>query len=162
MEDKLKFEAKSLSVEQTTLETNQRQIQLQEQSLPQLRNSFPTYVYVDDIGGYRENEDKTKQITSVIDAILRNGQFQIKKWHSSNKKVDQTDQEHVDFLRKKWNKVRDTIRKTEIVAEEKPVTKRNCLAYLAQLWDPTILVTPTTIEMRIDLQELWSFMLFLG
>ena len=97
-----------------------------------------------------------------MDAILRNGQFQIKKWHSSNKKVDQTDQEHVDFLRKKWNKVRDTIRKTEIVAEEKPVTKRNCLAYLAQLWDPTILKTPTTIEMRIDLQELWSFMLFLG
>ena len=91
-----------------------------------------------------------------MDAILRNGQFQIKKWHSSNKKVDQTDQEHVDFLRKKWNKVRDTIRKTEIVAEEKPVTKRNCLAYLAQLWDPTGLVTPTTIEMRIDLQELWS------
>ena len=39
---------------------------------------------------------------------------------------------------------------------EKPVTKRNYLAYLAQLWDPTGLVTPTTIEMRIDLQELWS------
>ena len=97
-----------------------------------------------------------------MDAFLRKGQFQIKKWHWSNKKVDQTDQEHVDFLRKKWNKVRDTIRKTEIVAEEKPVTKRNCLAYLAQLWDPTGLVTPTTIEMRIDLQELWSFMLFLG
>ena len=38
----------------------------------------------------------------------------------------------------------------------KPVRKRNCRAYLAQLWDPTGLVTPTTIEMRIDLQELWS------
>ena len=54
--------------------------------------------------------------------------------------------------------LRDTItfKKTEIVVMEKPVTKRNCLAYLAQLWDPTGLVTPTTIEMRIDLQELWS------
>ena len=102
----------------------------------------------------QENEDKTKQITSVIDAILRKGQFQIKQWHSSNKKVHQTGEEHVDFLGEKWNKVRDSITftKTEIVAEEKPVTKRNCPAYLAQLWDPTGLVTSTTIEMRIDLQ----------
>ena len=48
---------------------------------------------------------------------FRNGQFQIKKWHSSNKKVDQTDEEHVEFLGKKWNKARDTIsfKKTEIV-----------------------------------------------
>ena len=40
----------------------------------------------------------------------------------SFKKVDQTDEEHVDFLGHKWNKVRDTItfKKTEIVAEEKP------------------------------------------
>ena len=52
-----------------------------------------------------------------MDAFLRNGQFQINKWHWSNKKVDQTDEEHVDFLGKKWNKARDTIsfKKTEIV-----------------------------------------------
>ena len=125
---------------------------------PEAAKELRTHVYVDDIGGSRENEDKSKQITSEIDAILSKGQFQIKQWHSNNKKVDQTDEEHVDFLGHKWNKVRDTItfKKTEIVAEEKPVTKRNCLAYLAQLWDPTGLVTPTTIEMRIDLQELWS------
>ena len=125
---------------------------------PEAAKELRTHVYVDDIGGSRENEDKSKQITSEIDAILSKGQFQIKQWHSNNKKIDQTDEEHVDFLGHKWNKVRDTItfKKTEIVAEEKPVTKRNCLAYLAQLWDPTGLVTPTTIEMRIDLQELWS------
>ena len=78
--------------------------------------------------------------------------------HSSHKKVDQGDEEHVDFLGQKWNKFRDTItfKKTEIVAKEKPVTKKNCVAYLAQLWDPTGLVTPTTMEMTIDLQELWS------
>ena len=125
---------------------------------PEAAKELRTHVYVDDIGGSRENEDKSKQITSEIDAILSKGQFQIKQWHSNNKKVDQTDEEHVDFLGHKWNKVRDTItfKKTEIVAEEKPVTKRNCLAYLAQLWDPTGLVTPTTMEMTIDLQELWS------
>ena len=101
---------------------------------------------------------KSKQITSEIDATFSKGQFHIKRWHSNSKKADQTDEEHVDFLGHKWNKICDTItfKKTEIVAEDKPVTKRNCLAYLAQLWDPTGLVIPTTIEMRIDLQELWS------
>ena len=49
-----------------------------------------------------------------------------------------------------------SFKKSEIATSESPITKRNCLAYLAQLWDPIGLVTPTTIELRIDLQELWS------
>ena len=56
-----------------------------------------------------ENEDKIKKITSEIDAILSKGPFQIKQWHSSKKKVDQANKEHVDFLGKKWNKVRETV-----------------------------------------------------
>ena len=85
--------------------------------------------------GSLENEDKITKITSEIDANLSKGQFQIKQWRSSNKRVDQADKEHEDFLGKKWNKVRETItfKKTKIVAEEKPVTKRNCLASLAQV-----------------------------
>ena len=66
---------------------------------PEAAKELRTHVYVDDIGGSRENEDKSKQITSEIDAILSKGQFQIKQWHSNNKKVDQKDEEHVDFLR---------------------------------------------------------------
>ena len=72
-----------------------------QEQYPEAAKELPTHVYVDVIGGSRENEDKTKQITSEIDAILSKGQFQIKQWHSSNKKVDQTDEEHVDFLGKK-------------------------------------------------------------
>ena len=48
-----------------------------------------------------EKEDKMKQITSEIDAILSKGQFQIKQLHSSHKKVDQGNEEHVDFLGQK-------------------------------------------------------------
>ena len=64
----------------------------------------------------------------------------------------------MDFLGHKWNKAKDTFsfKKNEIVTSESPMTKRNCLAYLAQLWDPIGLVTPTTIELRIYLQEPWS------
>ena len=64
----------------------------------------------------------------------------------------------MDFLGHKWNKAKDTFsfKRNEIATSESPITKRNCLAYLAQLWDPIGLVTPTTHEFRIDLQELWS------
>ena len=157
---------KSISGKDLTLETNQPHIaagaiitldKVAQDQYPEAAKEPQTHVYVDDIGGSRENEDKSKQITSEKDAILSKGQFQIKQWHS-NKKIGQTDEEHADFLGHKWNKTRETItfKKTEIIAEEKPVTKRNCLAYLTQLWDPKGLVTPTAIEMRIDLQELWS------
>ena len=36
------------------------------------------HVYVDDIGGSRENESSCKKVTSEIDAILSTGQFQVK------------------------------------------------------------------------------------
>jgi hypothetical protein len=36
------------------------------------------------------------------------------------------------------------------------ISKRNCLAFLAQLWDPLGFISPITIKFRIDLQELWS------
>ena len=125
---------------------------------PEAANELRTHVYVDDIGGSRENEAKCKQVTSEIDAILQTGQFQIKAWHSNNENVDQTDEEFTDFLGHKWDKTHDsfTFKKNSVVTDGSPLTKRNCLACLAQLWDPMGLVTPTTIELRIDLQELWS------
>ena len=38
----------------------------------------------------------------------------------------------------------------------KGFSKRSCLKFLAQLWDPIGLVSPVTIKFRIDLQGLWS------
>ena len=36
------------------------------------------------------------------------------------------------------------------------MTKRDCLKCLAQLWDPIGLAIPVTVDLRIDMQELWS------
>ena len=62
---------------------------------------------------------------------------------------------YVNEIGNKWNKTHDKIsfKKNEIVADVRNLTKTDCLA---QLWDPIGLVTPVTIELRIDLQELWS------
>ncbi|XP_015767845.1 PREDICTED: uncharacterized protein LOC107346552 [Acropora digitifera] len=116
------------------------------------------HVYVDDIGGFRENKARCNKVTSEIDAILSTGQFQVKAWHSNNKNVNQSDEERPDFLGHKWIKVLDKIsfKKSKIVANLTNLSKRGCLASVAQMWDPMGLVVPCTIELRIDLQELWS------
>ena len=113
---------------------------------------------MDDIGSSRENEARCKKVTSEIDAILSTEQFQVKAWHSNNKNVNQSDEEHPDFLGHKWIKVLDKISfmKSEIVADLTNLSKRGCLASVAQMWDPMGLVVPCTIKLRIDLQELWS------
>ena len=69
-----------------------------------------------------------------------------------------TDEERPDFLGHKWIKVLDKIscKKSEIVADLTNLSKRGCQASVAQMWDAMGLVAPCTIDLRIDLQELWS------
>jgi len=125
---------------------------------PEAAEELRKHVYVDDFGESKENEDRSKRITNEIDSILATGSFQVKEWTLHNQNIDQSDQTVVDFLGHKWNKAKDTFsfKKNEIATSESPITKWNCLAYLAQLRDPIGLVKPTTIKLRIDLQELWS------
>ena len=117
------------------------------------------HAYVDDIAGSKLQESEAKQVTKDIDTILAKGQFEIKAWHSNHKDIDQSDgEESVDLLGHRWDKKHDTFsfKKNEIVSRHEHLTKRNCLAILAQLWDPIGLVSPVTVKFRIDLQELWS------
>ncbi|XP_068731201.1 uncharacterized protein [Montipora capricornis] len=108
---------------------------------------------------YPEAAEELRKHVYVDDIAIR-GQLAAFKseWNSNNQKIDQSDHTVVDFLGHKWNKAKDTLsfKNNEIAASESSITKRNCLAYRAQLWDPIGLVTPTTIEFRIALQELWN------
>ena len=144
--------------------TNRHQILQLEQSrpwpkapeamYPAAAKELCTHVYVDGIGGFHEDKARCKRITDEIDAILSLGQFQIKAWHSNNKNIDQTDEEFTDFFGHTWNKTHEkfSFKKNEFIADVRNLTKRNCLACVAQLWDPIGLVTPATVELRIDLQ----------
>jgi hypothetical protein len=89
---------------------------------------------------------------------LKTGKFDVKAWHSNHENVNQTDEKVTTFLRHHWDKVKDsfTFKKHKIACDLKQLTKRKCLASLAQFWDPIGLVLPGTIEIRVDLQELWS------
>ena len=117
-----------------------------------------TNVYVDDISGSRKNETRCKEVKSEIDAIPSTGQFQVKAWHSNNKNANQSDEERPGFLCHRWMKVLDKIsfRKSETVADLTNLSKMGCLATVAQMWNPTGLIAPFPIDLRIHIQGLWS------
>ena len=126
---------------------------------PEAAKELQEHVYVDDIGGSKETSAEAKKITKDIDTILGKGQFQIKAWHSNSKEIDQSKGERfIDLLGHRWDKQADkfSFKKAEIGGLLDHLSKRSCLSLLAQLWDPIGLVSPVTIKLRIDLQELWS------
>ena len=126
---------------------------------PEAARELQDHTYVDDAGGSKATLTEAKQITNAIDAILGKGQFQIKAWHSNRKEIDQSNGERfTDLLGHRWDKQEDSFffKKDVIVGKVEDFSKRNCLALLAQLWDPIGLVAPVTIKFRIDLPELWS------
>ena len=126
---------------------------------PQAATELLQHVYVDDVRGSYSTVEEAKQVTAGIDAILQNGKFEIKTWHSNSREIDQSqDERFTDLLGHKWNKKHDkfTFKKENIFGKFQAFTKRSCLAVLAQLWDPIGLISPVIIKFRIDLQELWS------
>ena len=125
---------------------------------PEAAHELQKHTYVDDIGGSKEDEVKASKAIEDIDIILQRGKFEVKAWHSNQKAIDQTNEDTTDFLGYKWNKVKDTFtfKRKKVVSCQKPFTKRICLSLIAQFWDPVGLVLPVTIELRINLQELWN------
>ena len=114
---------------------------------------------MDDIAGSKSNSTEAKKVTEEIDTVLGKGQFQIKAWHSNCSEIDQSSGERfTDLLGHKWDKEEDkfTFKKENLVGLMKGFSKRSCLKFLAQLWDPIGLVSPVAIKFRIDLQALWS------
>ena len=49
-----------------------------------------------------------------------------------------------------------SLKKDTVSNISQDLTKRACLALLAQLWDLIGLIAPVAITFRIDLQELWN------
>ena len=126
---------------------------------PDASKELREHAYVDDIAGSKPTAEKAKRVIDEIDIVLGKGQFQIKTWHSNHEVVDRSNHEQfTDLLGHKWDKRADrfSFKKQEIIGQLNKVSKRNCLAFLAQLWDPLGLVSPIMIKFRIDLQELWS------
>ena len=112
---------------------------------------------MDDIAGSKSNLTEAKKITKEIDTILGKGQFQIKVWHSNCSEIDQSSGERfTDLLGHKWDKEEDksTFKKKNMVGLLEGFSKRSCLKFLAQLWDPIELVSPVLTKFG-NIQQTW-------
>ena len=126
---------------------------------PQAAQILKSNVYMDDIAASRPETEEVANTIRDVNAILSSGQFSIKKWHSNDSSIDDDrDDNPVNLLGHKWDKVEDRFRlkKQALEADLQTFTKRKALGLLAQLWDPLGLIGPVTIKYRIHLQELWA------
>ncbi|EDO41637.1 predicted protein, partial [Nematostella vectensis] len=123
---------------------------------PEAVKDLKEHSYADDSGGSKSSSEDANRVTTEISAILAKGKFEIKAWHSNHSDVYQTEDGATTFHGHNWDKAEDEIsfKKEEIKLVNKTFSKRKCLACVAQIWDPVGLVTPVSIELTIDLQEL--------
>ena len=130
------------------------------------RDSYPTganilddNTHVDDVGFSDPEETKSNQIIQEVDEILSRGRFIIKIWNSNSPKVDQNpDEETVDVLGHRWDKISDVIgmkHKSFNIENDKEFIKRYA-SVVFKLWDPFGYLLPVSIKYRMDLQRIWK------
>lgn len=127
--------------------------------------------YVDDLITGCDTIESAKEIIRELDIILSSGSFNLRKWRSNNKEVVGSvyaelfdDQRclpqdiNSKTLGLSWNAVKDnlTYQANMTVNKTNRVTKRIILSFIAQLFDPLGLVSPTIVLGKIIMQRIWQ------
>ena len=132
-----------------------------QEELPHGAAKLRDATYVDDVGYSEKEVESASQAKNEINVILGTGRFDIKVWNSNSQLIDQNPQEdEVEFLGHKWNKVTDVIQvkgSIFLLPEYRSITKRVAMSLVAKNWDPFGTLLPVTIKYRIDLQLIWQF-----
>lgn len=129
--------------------------------------------YVDDLLTGSNDLTELKTRCKEIYSILESGHFILRKWvsndaqvisdisHSyiSNSVLDLGKNESCKTLGIQWVPVSDNLKyniKKCSLDNKNPVTKRNILSIIAQIYDPLNLLSPTIITFKLIIQKLWS------
>lgn len=141
------------------------------------KSEFPTAAqsilenfYVDDFLGGSDSIDAAKQLVTDLNHVLSQGGFTLRKWASNIPSVLENLSEdlksikqNVTFLEDSsqkilglvWNSKEDILR-IHINTVKAVHTKRDLLSMIAQIFDPFGIIAPTTIMLKIMMQELWK------
>ncbi|GFY36056.1 integrase catalytic domain-containing protein [Trichonephila clavipes] len=136
-----------------------------------LRNTALEDFYVDDlITGTNSKEDAKKLVSQVIE-LLKKGGFPIRKWGSNESSVLESlptelrsssgslhiEEDHLmKILGIIWNSKKDTFRINVSPPNEVRPTKRQLLSTIAKIYDPLGFLSPTTIQLKILMQDIWK------
>ncbi|UYV63732.1 hypothetical protein LAZ67_2005453 [Cordylochernes scorpioides] len=123
--------------------------------------------YVDDLLTGAQTIAETKELIDQLKDLMKNGGFHLRKWNSNCHEivshVEEINEEKKINLEKGaiskilgivWDHVQDTFR-VNITLPEEVVTKRDLLSNIARIFDPIGFLSPTTVALKIIMQELW-------
>ncbi|UYV80986.1 hypothetical protein LAZ67_19002378, partial [Cordylochernes scorpioides] len=123
--------------------------------------------YVDDLLTGAQTIAETKELIDQLKDLMKRGGFHLRKWNSNCHEivshVEEMNEEKKINLEKGaiskilgivWDHVQDTFR-VNITLPEEVVTKRDLLSNIARIFDPIGFLSPTTVALKIIMQELW-------
>ncbi|UYV76486.1 hypothetical protein LAZ67_14000618 [Cordylochernes scorpioides] len=123
--------------------------------------------YVDDLLTGAQTIAETKELIDQLKDLMKRGGFHLRKWNSNCHEivshVEEMNEEKKINLEKGaiskilgivWDHVQDTFR-VNITLPEEVVTKRDLLSNIARIFDPLGFLSPTTVALKIIMQELW-------
>ncbi|UYV72368.1 hypothetical protein LAZ67_9002823 [Cordylochernes scorpioides] len=123
--------------------------------------------YVDDLLTGAQTIAETKELIDQLKDLMKKGGFHLRKWNSNCHEivshVEEINEERKINLEKGaiskilgivWDHVQDTFR-VNITLPEEVVTKRDLLSNIARIFDPLGFLSPTTVALKIIMQELW-------
>lgn len=117
--------------------------------------------YVDDLSESKRSTNDAAQLKSDLTALLRKGNFNIRKWLSNKREVCDPDYIPPDgrttVLGTNWDLTEDTLNVKEVQADNYVPTKRNILKKAASYYDVFGMLSGLTVKPRILLQKLWQF-----
>lgn len=125
--------------------------------------------YVDDMLSGADSVEQLEQLRREVDAILKSGGFELRKWSSNDVRVLQgipeaslgsgiriDSNDCVKTLGLSWHPAEDVFRyeySPKIVNTE--ISKRQVLADIATVFDPLGLINPVIVAAKIFMQHLW-------
>ncbi|UYV85166.1 hypothetical protein LAZ67_X004794 [Cordylochernes scorpioides] len=127
--------------------------------------------YVDDLISGAYSIQEAKSLVAELSSLLNKGGFKLRKWSSNNKEVlSSLSQEIINDTNSKlleedssiklqglvWNKIQDTFNVQVTPLNFEVTTKRHLLSAIAKIYDPLGLLSPTTVLLKIMIQQLWK------
>lgn len=147
-----------------------KQLCLDEQeNFPNASEFAMNHFYVDDLLGGAESVEAAKALIQELQKLMSAGGFELRKWASSHPEVlaAMPDELRVSSLSYSldakssqnilglcWNLTEDAFQ-IKTVPENDIATKRQLLSVIARIFDPVGFISPSTIILKILLQEIW-------
>ena len=133
----------------------------------ELSNFTKNNVYIDNLFGYSNDENKLISNYNELNDRLIKGNFKLQEWASNSKKLNDLakrddiglNKDIIKVLGLNWNFHNDKIKLKEVKYEnnnENELTKRMLLSEISKVFDPLGFTTPVTVKGKILLQKIWN------